>query len=194
MEESGRHYVGQKTEETTKRKSVGSLHIRVGNTGTDRETGGEDADSRKELGPKNMQSNLRRYLRRKMKELKEEIGMKKHIKMKVVGSRMRWAGHVQRIGEDRLLKGALLKRAWEAEEGGRRRRPKLRWKDCVKRDLERAGTNGQEWKTIAEDIGRWRALTMKVEQATKTSDLDPTRKGANVRRRRSVLYFAGIIE
>ena len=40
VEESGRHYVGQKTEETTKRKSVGSLrgtslYIRVGNTGTD---------------------------------------------------------------------------------------------------------------------------------------------------------------
>ena len=35
MEEGGRHYVGQKTEETTKRKSVGSLrgtspYIRVG--------------------------------------------------------------------------------------------------------------------------------------------------------------------
>ena len=59
MEESGRHYVGQKTEETTKRKSVGSLrctnlHIRVGNTGTDRETGGEDTDSRKQLSPKNI--------------------------------------------------------------------------------------------------------------------------------------------
>ena len=32
--------------------------------------------------------------RRKMKELREEIGMKKHLKMRVVGSRMRWAGHV----------------------------------------------------------------------------------------------------
>ena len=65
MEESGRHYVGQKTEETTKRKSVGSLRgtslcIRVGNTGHDRETGREDADSRKQLGTKNMQSNPRR--------------------------------------------------------------------------------------------------------------------------------------
>ena len=63
MEESGRHYVGQKTEETTKRKSVGSLrgtslYIRVGNIGTDRETGGEDTDSRKQLGSKNMQTNL----------------------------------------------------------------------------------------------------------------------------------------
>ena len=61
MEEGGRHYVGQKTEETTKRKSVGSLHgtslyIWVRNTGTDRETG-EDTDSRKQLGLKNMQKN-----------------------------------------------------------------------------------------------------------------------------------------
>ena len=95
-----------------------------------------------------------------MKELREDIGMM----MKVVRSRMRWAGHVLRMGEDRLSK-----RAWKAEEGGRRRtgRPKLRWKDCVKRDLERAGTNAQEWKTITEDRGRWRVLTMKVEEATK---------------------------
>ena len=49
--------------------------------------------------------------RRKMKELREEIGMKKHLKMKVAGSRMRWAGHVQRMSEDRLSK-----RAWKAEE------------------------------------------------------------------------------
>ena len=56
-------------------------------------------------------------------------------------------------------------------------RPKLRWKDCIKRDLERAGTNGQEWKTIAEDRGKWRALTTKVKKLP--SDVDPPqgRKG-----------------
>ena len=72
--------------------------------------------------------------RRKMKEFREEVGMKKHLKMKVVGSSMRWAAHVQRMSEDRLSK-----RAWKAEEGGRRRRgrPKLRWKDCVKETLKR---------------------------------------------------------
>ena len=37
----------------------------------------------------------------------------------------------------------------------------------VKRDLERAGANGQEWETIAEDRGTWRELTTKVEEATK---------------------------
>ena len=85
-------------------------------------------------------------------------------KMKVAGSRMKWSGHVQRMGEDRLSK-----RAWKAEEGGRRRRgrPKLRWKDCVKRDLERAGTNSQKLKTTAEDRRKWRTLTTKVEEAIK---------------------------
>ena len=41
------------------------------------------------------------------------------------------------------------------------------WKDYVKRDLERAGTNGQDWNTTAEDRGKWKTLTMKVEEATK---------------------------
>ena len=98
------------------------------------------------------------------RKMKEEIGVKKHLNMKVAGSRMRWTGHVRRMGEDRLSK-----KAWKGDEGGRRRRrrPKLRWKDCVKRDLERAGMNGQEWKTTAEDRGKWRTLTTKVEEATK---------------------------
>ena len=66
----------------TKRKRVGRLrgnclYILVGNTDTDKETGGEDTDSRKQLGSKNMQSNPRIQ---KMKELREEISMKKHLK------------------------------------------------------------------------------------------------------------------
>ena len=37
---------------------------------------------------------------------------------------------------------------------------------AMERNLERAGTNGQEWATIAEDRGRWKELTTKVEEAT----------------------------
>ena len=64
-------------------------------------------------------------------------------------------------------------------EGGRRRRgrPELRWKDYVKRDIERAGTNDQKWNTIAEDRGRWRELTTKDEQeATKSRGPHPARE------------------
>ena len=67
------------------------------------------------------------------------IRMKKHPRMKVVVSRLRWAGHIQRMSEERLRK-----RAWKTEETGRRRRgrAKLRWIDSVsKRHLERAEVN-----------------------------------------------------
>ena len=43
--------------------------------------------------------------------------MKKLLKMKVVGSKMRWTGHVKRMDNDRLTK-----RVWEADEDGRWRR------------------------------------------------------------------------
>ena len=47
-----------------------------------------------------------------------------------------WEGHVERMADDRLLK-----RAAELCEQGkrRRRRPRRRWEDCVKRDVRKAG-------------------------------------------------------
>ena len=47
-------------------------------------------------------------------------------------SRLQWAGHVERMADDRLPK-----RAAELREQGKRRRgrPRLRWEDCVKRDV-----------------------------------------------------------
>ena len=51
-------------------------------------------------------------------------------------SRLQWAGHVERMADD-----ILPKRVAELREQGRRRiwRPRLRWDDCVKRDLRKAG-------------------------------------------------------
>ena len=52
-----------------------------------------------------------------MKELREDINMKKHINMKVAGSRMRWAGRVQRMGEDRLSKKSMeSRRGWQKKK------------------------------------------------------------------------------
>ena len=51
-------------------------------------------------------------------------------------SGLQWAGHVERMADDRQPK-----RAAELREQGRRRRgsPRLRWEDCVKRDVRKAG-------------------------------------------------------
>ena len=52
--------------------------------------------------------------RRKMK-LREEIDMKIHLKIKVVGSRMRWAGHVQRSRRGWQKKKRKTKAAMERQ-------------------------------------------------------------------------------
>ena len=67
-----------------------------------------------------------------MKDLREEVGTKDCIVGKIVKSRMKWAGHMVRMKDDKLPKRAETKK----QEGSRkRRRPQLRWEDCLKRDL-----------------------------------------------------------
>ena len=58
----------------------------------------------------------------------------------MVRSRLQWAGHVERMADDRLAK-----RAAELREQGRRRRgrPRLRWEDCVKRYVMKASIGGR---------------------------------------------------
>ena len=70
-------------------------------------------------------------------------------------SRLQWAGHVERMGDDRLPK-----RTTELLEQSRRRRgrPRLRWEDCVKRDVRKTGEE-EEWKTKTRDRGEWKGIS-----------------------------------
>ena len=84
--------------------------------------------------------------RRRMAELRE-TGAQKSLTERLVRSRVQWAGHVERMADDRLPK-----RAAELREQGRRRRgrPRLRWEDCVKRDVKKIGEEG-DWKKKTGD-------------------------------------------
>ena len=45
------------------------------------------------------------------------------------------------------------------EQGRRRRgRPRLRWEDCVKRDVRKAGEE-EDWKKRTRDRGGWKRLS-----------------------------------
>jgi hypothetical protein len=73
--------------------------------------------------------------------------------------RMRWAGHVARIGEKinvcRLLVGK--------PEGKRLLgRPKRRWADTIKIDLLEIGWGGVDWIGLAQDRDKRRALVNAV--------------------------------
>jgi hypothetical protein len=69
--------------------------------------------------------------------------------------RMRWAGHVARMGEVRVAYNILVGRP----EGRRPlRRPKRRWEDNIKMDLRDIGFGDVDWIHWAQDRDRWRAL------------------------------------
>jgi hypothetical protein len=73
--------------------------------------------------------------------------------------RMRWAGQVERMGEGRGLYRGLLRK----QEGKRPfERPRRRWEDNIKIDLQEVGCEGMEWIELAQDRDRWRALVTMV--------------------------------
>jgi hypothetical protein len=72
--------------------------------------------------------------------------------------RLRWIGHVRRMPDERLPKSIFH---GELAVGHRPRgRPKLRFKDVVKRDMNVFNINPAQWHHLAEDRAAWRsALT-----------------------------------
>jgi hypothetical protein len=72
--------------------------------------------------------------------------------------RMRWAGHVARMGEVRGAYNILVGRP----EGRRPLvRPRRRWED-IKMDLREIGFGDVDWIHLAQDRDRWWALVNMV--------------------------------
>ena len=69
--------------------------------------------------------------------------------------RMRWAGHVARMGERIGLYRVLVGKP----EGKRPLvRPRHRWEDNIKMDLQAMGCGSVDWIGLAQDRDRWWAL------------------------------------
>jgi hypothetical protein len=77
----------------------------------------------------------------------------------VKSRRMRWAGHVARIGEEKKVYKVLVGKP----EGKRPlRRPRRRWGDGIRMDLKEIGLGGVDWIRLAQDRDRWRAVVSAV--------------------------------
>jgi hypothetical protein len=73
----------------------------------------------------------------------------------VKSRRMRWAGHVAHMGEDRGVHRVLV---GKPEGKGPLGRPRRRWEDNMKMDFQEVGGVRGDWRELAQDRDRWRAL------------------------------------
>ena len=68
---------------------------------------------------------------------------------------MRWAGHVARMGEDKGLHRVLVGKP----EGNRPLgRPRHRWEDNIKMDLQEVGGGRGDWMELAQVRDGWRVF------------------------------------
>jgi len=73
--------------------------------------------------------------------------------------RMGWAGHVARTGEERGVNRVLVGKPEGKIPLGR---PRRRWVDSIRMDLQEVGCGYVDWIGLAQDRDRWRTLVCAV--------------------------------
>ena len=73
--------------------------------------------------------------------------------------RMRWAGHVACMGEESGVYRVLVRKPEGRRPQGR---PRRRWVDNIRMDLQEVGCGYMDWIGLARDRDRWRTLVSAV--------------------------------
>jgi len=71
---------------------------------------------------------------------------------------MRWAGHVAHTGEERGVYRVLVGKP----EGRSLGRPRRRWVDNIRMDLQEMGCGYMDWMGLAQYGDRWRTFVSAV--------------------------------
>jgi hypothetical protein len=78
----------------------------------------------------------------------------------VKSRRMRWAGHVAGMGEERGVFRVVVGKPEGKSPMGKTRRG---WEDNIKMDFQEVGVECRDWIESAQDRDRWRALVSTVK-------------------------------
>jgi hypothetical protein len=79
--------------------------------------------------------------------------------IRIIKSRMRWAGHVARMGEKRNAYRLLVGKPEGKRPLGS---PRRSWVDNIRMGLGEVGWGDVDWIGLAQDRNRWRALVNSV--------------------------------
>jgi len=98
----------------------------------------------------------------------------------VKSRRMRWTGHVAHMGEDRVVHRVLVGKPEGKRPLGR---PRCRWEDNIKIDLQEVGGGRGDWMELAQNRNRWRALVGTVRDFGVPVALPPGKRTVPLYRR-----------
>jgi hypothetical protein len=112
---------------------------------------------RRIFGPKrdDVTGEWRKLHNGKLRDLYSSPNIERVIKSR----RKRLAGHVARMGKERGAYSVLVDKP---EEKRPLERPRCRWEDNIKMDLQEVGCGGMDWIELAHDRNRWRAIVNAV--------------------------------
>ena len=97
--------------------------------------------------------------RRLHKEELNDLYSSRNIVRVIKSRRMKWAGHVACMGEERGVYRVLVGKL-EGKRPLERRR--CRWVDNISMDLQEVGCGYMDWIGLAQDRDRWRTLVSAV--------------------------------
>ena len=103
--------------------------------------------------------NVREEWRRLHNEELNDLYSSPSIVRVIKSRRMRWAGHVARMGEERGVYRVLVGKPEGKRPLGR---PRRRWVDNIRMDLQEVGCGYVDWIGLAQDRDRWRTLVSAV--------------------------------
>ena len=112
---------------------------------------------RRIFGPR--RDEITREWRRLHNEELNDLYSSPNIVRVIKSRRMRWAGHVVRMGEDTGVYRVLVGKPEGKRPLGR---PRRRWVDIVRTDLQEVGCGYMDWIGLAQDRDRWRTLVSAV--------------------------------
>ena len=87
--------------------------------------------------------------KRRLDELRVEVGMNESFKKTLMRSGLTWAGHLERMGDENC----------QREEEREERKTEIAMGDWIKKDLEKVR---EEWRKRPTDRRNWRLLKKNV--------------------------------